>query len=149
LFGLVNKNIKPTLLCMRDGVTQETPYGCGIACFAFVAQKTYAEAAEFLGPEQTKSNRFIVSHFRDELNRFGLNYTLKHVRPGAQIEPVEGEIVLLRRSKQFPVGHYLAHHGGKWMDPRINLQDDWNFTNPISGYRNELPGEAMYILIPE
>lgn len=133
---------------MRKSVTQEMPNGCGVACFAFVAKLTYKQSEAFLGEEQAKSNRFIVKHFRDELNRFGLHYVSKHVRPGQTVDPTEGTIVLLRRSKQFPVGHYLAYHDGKWMDPRINLADDRGFEDPESGYRHELPGDVMYVLMP-
>lgn len=131
---------------MRKSVTQEMPNGCGIACFAFVCSLTYKQAEEFLGSKQATSNRFIVKHFRDELVRFGLNYTSRHIKPGQAFDPKEGDIVLLRRSAQFPVGHYLAFHCGKWMDPRINLQEDRMFKSPISGFRDELPGQAMYVL---
>ncbi|MFZ1301453.1 MAG: hypothetical protein WAQ27_02650 [Candidatus Microsaccharimonas sp.] len=133
---------------MKKSITQEMPYGCGIACFAFVANLTYKETEAFLGEEQAKNNRFIVKHFREELNRFGLPYISKHVRPDQAIEPREGTIVLLRRSKQFPVGHYLAYHNGKWMDPNINLHEDRLFQNPKSGFRDVLPGQVMYVLIP-
>lgn len=130
-------------------ITQESPNGCGIACFAFVCGLTYKQAAAFLGPEQAMSNRFIVKHLREELNRFGLHYSSKHILPDQSFKPTEGTIVLLRRSQQFPVGHYLTYHNGKWMDPRINLQDDWNFLKQESGFRDTLPGQAMYILTPE
>lgn len=133
---------------MRRSVTQEMPYGCGIACFAFVADITYIEAAYFLGEEQANSNRFIVKHFCEELNRYGLRYASKHLRPLQEFEPTEGMIVLLRRSKKFPVGHYLAYHNGKWMDPYINLAEDNDFCNPASGFRDILPGEAMHALLP-
>lgn len=135
-------------MAMKSSITQESPNGCGIACFAFVCDLTYKQAEEFLGSEQAKSNRFILKHFRDELNRFGLTYSSKHIRPDQTFTPTEGTIALLRRSKQFPVGHYLAFHNGQWMDPRINLQDDWQFQKPESGFRGSLPGEAMYILFP-
>ena len=104
---------------MKKTITQEMPYGCGIACFAFVANITYAQAVEFLGVQQAQSDRFIFKHFREELNRYGLNYVSKHIKPDQIVEPKEGMIVLIRRSKQFPVGHYLAYHEGKWMDPSI------------------------------
>ena len=131
---------------MKKSITQEVPNGCGIACFGFVCNISYKEAEEFLGPEQAKSNRFIIKHFRNELNRFGLHYASRHIRPNQSIDPKEGTIVLLRRSTKFPVGHYLAFHNGKWMDPRINLQDDRMFNNPSSGFRDKLPGEVMYAL---
>lgn len=134
---------------MKHSITQEAPYGCGIACFAFVANLSYKEAELFLGLEQAMSNRFTVKHFREELNRFGLNYLSKHVRPDESIEPKDGMIVLLRRSKQFPVGHYLAYHKGKWMDPYINLDTDSLFQNPNSGFRESLPGQPMYVLMSE
>ncbi|MCC7288996.1 hypothetical protein IT414_01210 [bacterium] len=133
---------------MRKSITQEKPNGCGIACFAFVFDISYRQAEEFLGAEQANSNRFIVKRFREELNRYGQKYESRHVRPGARIEPKEGMIVLLRRSPQFPVGHYLAYHEGKWMDPRINLADDREFQKPVSGFRDELPGEIMYAITP-
>ena len=133
---------------MRKSITQEKPYGCGIACFAFVANISYKGAEEFLGNEQANSDRFILKHFREELNRFGLKYISKHIKPTETIDPVEDMVVLLRRSKDFPVGHYLAFHDGKWMDPYINLKDDHAFSNPNSGYRETLPGQAMYALIP-
>lgn len=134
---------------MKKSVTQEMPNGCGIACFAFVAGIPYKAAEQFLGEQQAKSNRFIVKHFREELNRFGLHYETRHIRPTQKIDPVEGMIVLLRRSQQFPVGHYVAFHNGKWMDPRINLEDDRLFQNPTSGFRDVLPGQAMYVLMPQ
>lgn len=134
---------------MKKSITQEAPYGCGIACFASVANITYKQAAEFLGPEQAKSDRFIVKHFREELNRYGLNYTSKHVKPDQTVKPKEGMIVLLRRSKQFPVGHYLTYCDDRWMDPYINLADDRNFQHPKSGFREVLPGQMMYVLMPE
>lgn len=133
---------------MKKSITQESPYGCGIACFAFVAGITYKEAEVFLGDDQAKSDRFIVKHFREELNRFGIEYSSKHVKALEEIKPIEGMIVLLRRSKEFPVGHYLAFHNGKWMDPYINLDEDRKFRSPISGFRDDLPGVAMYTLTP-
>lgn len=110
---------------------------------------TYKQAADFLGSEQARSDRFVVKHFREELNRYGLNYISKHVKPDQMIEPKEGMIVLLRRSKQFPTGHYLAYYDGKWMDPYVNLADDQNFQHPESGFREILPGQMMYVLMPE
>ena len=133
---------------MKKPITQESPNGCGIACFAFVCDLTYQQAADFLGPDQAKSNQFIVKHFREELDRFGLNYASRHIRPNQIIDHTEGMIVLLRRSKQFPVGHYLTYHNGQWMDPRINLEQDRQFQKPESGYRDILPGQVMYVLAP-
>ena len=134
---------------MKKSITQEMPYCCGIACFAFVCNTSYKQVADFLGLEQAKSDRFLVKHVREELNRFGVRYISRHVKPDQAIEPIDGTIVLLRRSKRFPVGHYLAYYHGEWMDPYINLEDDYGFENPKSGFRKVLPGQAMYVLMPE
>jgi len=134
---------------MKKSITQEMPYGCGVACFAFVCDITYKQAEEFLGFEQSKSDRFVVKRVREELNRFGLKYISRHIKPDQIIDPVDGMIVLLRRSEHFTVGHYLARHDGKWMDPYINLEGDHDFRNPKSGFREVLPGQAMYVLMPE
>lgn len=149
MYRVVYKYIKSTLGFMKKSITQEAPYGCGIACFAFVSDITYKQAEDFLGPEQAMSDRFVVKHFREELNRYGLPYISKHVRPDQIIEPKEGMIVLLRRSQQFPTGHYLAYYEGRWMDPYINLADDRNFQRPESGFRESLPGQIMYVLMSE
>lgn len=148
-FRVVYKYIKSTLCLMRKSITQEAPYGCGIACFAFVANITYKDAAYLLGKEQSNSDRFIIKHFRQELNRYGLSYISKHVKRNQSVEYEKGMIVLLRRSERFPVGHYLAYNEGKWMDPYINLEDDYNFQNPKSGFRDILPGQIMYVLVPD
>jgi hypothetical protein len=68
---------------MRDSITQEMPNGRGIVCFAFVANISYKMAAQFLGEDQAKSNHFILKHFREELHRFCLSNTSKHIRPGS------------------------------------------------------------------
>lgn len=133
---------------MRASITQEMPYGCGIACFAFVTKLSYKQAEEFLGTAQAQSNRFFVKNFREELNRFGLIYQSRHLRSSKPFELCEGSIVLLRRSKQFPVGHYLTYHHGVWMDPWINLPTNNDITQARSGFRDRLPGEAMYVLEP-
>jgi hypothetical protein len=77
---------------MKRSITQEMPNGCGIACFAFVANLTYKQTEKFLGM-----------------------------------------IVLLRRSKEFPVGHYLAYHqGASASQPIARLYDYFQYTQLIA-----------------
>lgn len=133
---------------MKKSITQEHPFGCGIACFAFVCNVTYQQAVEFLGPKQANSNRFIIKNLVSELNRFGKPYKAKHINPGGKVNYVDGMIVLLRRSTKYPVGHYLVRYNSGWMDPHINLLQDKQFQNPKSGNRERLPGAAMYVIYP-
>jgi len=134
---------------MKHPITQEYDYGCGIACFAFVTDLTYQEAAEFLGQAQASSNRFYCSNFVAALNTYGLPYKNRRLKPNMKHEFSDGTIVLLRRSKQYPVGHYLVRHEGHWMDPWINSPYSKDIEKARSGFRKRLPGMAMYALIPQ
>lgn len=134
---------------MRKSLTQESDYGCGAACFAFALGISYKQATVLLGEAQSSSNRFWIKDLAKALNDNGLQYdryyVKEHIKPRLD---EEGAIVLIRRSKIYPTGHYLIRHQGAWMDPWINLSENRNVKNAISGFRNRLPGEAMYVLLP-
>ncbi|MDQ3158593.1 MAG: hypothetical protein M3P98_00460 [bacterium] len=135
---------------MRKSITQKNDFGCGIACFAFAANVSYEQAEAWLGQEQANSNRFYVKDFRKALIKHGLNYSSKHMKPqNRQLLKKDGAIVLIRRSKNYPSGHYLIRYENTWMDPWINLRIDNNIANAESGFRKQLPGSAMYVLYPE
>lgn len=134
---------------MRKSLTQESVYGCGVACFAFALGISYKQATVLLGQAQSSSNRFWVKDLVRALNNNGLQYeryyVKEHIKPRLD---EEGAIVLIRRSKIYPAGHYLIRHQGAWMDPWINLSEDSSILNATSGFRNRLPGEAIYALLP-
>jgi len=135
---------------MRESITQEFDYGCGVACFAFALHMTYKQAANHLGELQANSKRFWVKDFTDALNQTGKNYISKHIKPPMQRRIYnEGTIVLIRRSKLYPSGHYLIRHKSQWMDPWINLPSDKDILHAKSGFRKRLPGKPMYALLPQ
>lgn len=132
---------------MRSSITQEFDYGCGIACFAFVLQISYQQAVEHLGVEQSNSTRFWIKDFQIALNNSGKAYQAKYIKPHLRkMIYHEGTIVLIRRSKHYPSGHYLIRHANLWMDPWINLPFDQNIAHAKSGFRKRLPGNPMYAL---
>ena len=134
---------------MRQSITQEFDYGCGIACLAFALGITYKQAEARLGKAQSSSNRFWVKDLQGALNSNGLAYSRNYVT--TRIHPriyEEGAIVLIRRSSVYPAGHYLIRHQGTWMDPWINLPTNRDILQATSGFRTELPGHAMYVLLP-
>lgn len=133
---------------MRKSITQEFDYGCGIACYAFALKLSYSEATKRLGKRQAVSDRFWVKDLRIALNTAGLHYTSRHIKHGTRQVYNEGTIVLIRRSKQYPTGHYLMRHNERWMDPWINLPYNRDITKAQSGFRVRLPGSAMYALEP-
>ena len=134
---------------MKQPITQEHNYGCGVSCFAFVSDVTYKEAVELLGRELSVRNGWRPTDLVRELTKQGLTYRNKYVRKTNVFFDKEGTIVLVEPSANYPVGHYLAYHEGKWMDPWINLPDDTCLEHAQSGFRDRLPGKAMYALIPE
>lgn len=135
---------------MRSSITQEFDYGCGIACFAFALHITYRQAADLLGEKQANSTRFWIKDLTAALNNAGKYYKSKHIKPLTKnVVYEEGTIVLIRRSKLYPTGHYLIRHEGNWMDPWINLPANKNIKHAKSGYRKRLPGKPMYALLPQ
>ena len=133
---------------MKQSVTQELDYGCGVACFAFITNMTFQEAVIFLGKEYSIANGWRPSDLVAALNRFGLTYKNKYVRKKEGVIYPTGTLVLIERSPQYPVGHYLVSHNNRWMDPWINLPDDAALANAKSGFRSTLPGRPMYALVP-
>jgi hypothetical protein len=135
---------------MRESITQEFDYGCGIACFAFVLRLTYKQAVAYLGPQQATSTRFWIKDFVAALNNYGRAYKARYVKHHLRRTIYqEGAIVLIRRSKHYPSGHYLIRHNNQWMDPWINLPYDKNTNHAKSGFRRRLPGSPMYVLLPD
>lgn len=130
---------------MRKSITQEFDYGCGVACFAFALGVTYRQAEDLLGKEQATSTRFWVKDLTAALNKAGKKYQAKYVKPHLRSEIYrEGTIVLIRRSKHYPTGHYLIRHNNQWMDPWINLPLSKDIKKASSGFRKRLPGSPMY-----
>jgi hypothetical protein len=136
-------------MIMKNSITQEFDYGCGIACFAFALGIPYKQAAMQLGNKQANSTRFWVKDFVTALNNAGKSYQLKYVKPHLRKQIYqEATIVLIRRSKHYPRGHYLIRHDNQWMDPWINLPFNKDIARAKSGFRKRLPGSPMYALIP-
>lgn len=135
---------------MKSSITQEFEYGCGIACLAFAAGMTYQEAAMSLGPSQARSERFWCRDLIKALASQGLSYKQMHIKAGRRYRDYpEGTIALLRRSRTYPVGHYLIRQAGTWMDPWINMAQTRDIEKARSGYRRRLPGAPMYLLLPK
>ena len=110
---------------------------------------SYKQATKILGKNQSVSNRFWVKDFTSALNNNGKLYYSKHVKQKIRRYIYqEVTIVLIRRSKLYPAGHYLVRHQNMWMDPWINLAQCKDINKAKSGYRKRLPGKPMYALLP-
>lgn len=135
---------------MKKSITQEFDYGCGVACFAFATNLTYKQSVKALGREQTVKFGWRPSDLTKALNNYSFSYKNNYVRKSSQTQEYpEATIVLIERSATYPVGHYLIRHNQYWMDPWINMPIDNNIYHAESGFRERLPGKAMYALIPQ
>lgn len=134
---------------MKKSITQELEYGCGVACFAFVCDITFQQAVVVLGRKYSVKHGWKPSDLVRVLDSRGLQYKNKYVRKKANLSYPNGTIVLIERSLKYPVGHYLVRHDDTWMDPWINLPDDCSLDHAVSGFRDQLPGRAMYALVPQ
>jgi hypothetical protein len=134
---------------MQESITQELDYGCGVACFAFVCGMTFQQAVAYLGKEYSVKHGWRPSDLVSGLNRFGYKYRNRYVRKKVDGEYPDGTIVLIERSEVYPVGHYLVVTKVGYMDPWINMPMSNDISLAESGFRNVLPGKAMYVLIPE
>ena len=133
---------------MKQSVTQELHYGCGVACFAFVCNMTFRQAVAFLGKEYSTKHGWRPSDLVAELNRYGYTYKNNYVRKKPSGMYPNGTIVLIERSVKYPVGHYLVLNEGSWMDPWINMLENSELSHAKSGFRQKLPDRAAYALIP-
>jgi hypothetical protein len=131
-------------------IAQQDTTGCGIACIAYIVGSTYDEIIKMSG----KSNKFLryqglyCKELVGILSKFNKNYVCRYFKNKLKDELNQfGTIVLIRRSKDYPLGHYLVKTDSGWMDPWINALDKNNLI-ARSGFRKTLPGKPMYIITP-
>lgn len=128
-------------------VRQEDGLGCAVACVAFVLQISYQEAVELFSDGKRRVREeanFYCPEIVQILNNTGLKYTWKKIPDNLIENEVKNySIVFIKRSKNYPYGHFLCKYNDSWMDPWINLPDK----NIKAGFRNTLPGKPTYAII--
>ncbi|KKS13795.1 MAG: hypothetical protein UU67_C0016G0008 [Candidatus Daviesbacteria bacterium GW2011_GWB1_41_5] len=128
-------------------VRQEHSYGCGVACLAFVLCTDYETVLDMFekGKYKAENIGFFCKELTSLLNSRNLKYEWKYVKPRIRKRIYSPNvIVFIKRSKKYPVGHYLARCEDKWMDPWINFPS----LNIKAGFRKRLSGTAIYAIIP-
>lgn len=130
-------------------VTQEDNFGCGTACIAFVLERPYSEVISILKETKVENRGFHCKDLVEILKRFGFIYSFRYLKQKLKRKIYKnGVIVFIKRSKRYPVGHYLVYHNVLWMDPWINFKDSKNIEKAKSGFRKRLPGVPIYALFP-
>lgn len=134
---------------MKSSVTQRDHNGCGVACVAFVLGKKYDDVIFFLGKERAIKIGFSCRELARTLRKFGFPYTYNFLKPRLMKKiRKDGVIVFVKRSKNYPDGHFLVCNNNQWMDPWINFRQDGEVSHAKSGFRKRLPGKPIYALFP-
>ena len=130
-------------------ITQRHPFGCGVACVAFVVKKSYSEIVSILGDDKASNKGFYCRDLIKALSRFKYSYAYKYLKPKLRRSIYQdGVIVFIKRSLKYPSGHYLTYSNGLWMDPWINFVQNNNIKQAESGFRKRLPGTPIYTISP-
>lgn len=121
---------------------QEDPFGCGIACVAAIVGTSYAKAKDLFDKKENAETRgFFCKEISLALLKMGHEYKLKKADRFKE-KLKEGDIVFIKRDKNYPHGHFLVKIGPYWMDSWVNLPNV-----PVeAGFRRKLPGTPQYIL---
>lgn len=122
-------------------VTQQDLMGCGIACVAFICGIGYKTAKRryFRGLGDANRRGYLCRDMVTALSATGRRYIYKYLKRRMRYPP--GTIVFIRRSKRYPVGHYLAKSGKGWMDPWMNFDSvTADISHARSGFRQRCLG---------
>ena len=129
----------------QSAITQEDPMGCGVACVAFILNKTYKETIKlFPNPHDSKTKGFYCKEIIEALKRSNLSYAYKYIKNSKLKRLIynDNSIVYLRRSKKYPAGHYLCRYKNLWMDSWTNFPNE----DRKAGFRKKLPGRPIYVI---
>ncbi len=126
-------------------ITQEEPMGCGVACVASVLKVSYKKALNlFKNKEHSFGRGYYCKELIDSLKKGKLSYTYsKYNDSHKDILMKDGTIVFIKRSKKYPLGHYLVRYKGKWMNSWINMPC---IAPAKSGFETKLPGKPQWII---
>lgn len=131
---------------MKNPIVQKDNLGCGIACLAFVTNKTYEEAVHDLGKEKSQTKELYCKEIVSYLKKIGYQAEFRYLKPKWRNKIYQDKaIVFIKRSKKYPYGHYLVRYENCWMDSWINFSiENGNVKNAYSGFRKRLPGKPIY-----
>ena len=130
---------------MNKTVTQEESMGCGIACVAAILDRSYKSAKKlFENPQYSASRGYYCRDLVKVLNKSGLDYTFAKInKKNKYLVEREETIVFVKKSKNYPFGHYLFKTKRGWMNSWINFPS----INPAkSGFQKKLPAKAEWVI---
>jgi len=133
----------------RKTVKQENNYGCGVACVAFIIGKSYRQTLKLFenGYFEASNYGFNCKDIINALSKSGLKYSYHYINSKRRRYIYKNySIVFIKRSKQYPSGHYLCRFNHQWMDSWINFSENKNIKEAKAGFRKMLPEKPIYII---
>ncbi len=96
------------------------------------------------GNENAKFRGFLCSEIVKALGKAGYKFHFKYTGRMKKYNFPNNTIVHIKKSKKYPVGHYLCLTQKGWMDSWINFPR----LNARAGFRKRLPGKPIYAIVP-
>lgn len=127
---------------LREPMTQKDQNGCGVACIAFLLDKSYQDTKKLFDSEKIASYGSDCPEMAAALNANNQKYSWKKYT-GGTIPNLS--IVYLGPSDYYKTGHYLVKYNNFWMNPWV-----WGrkIETAKSGFIKRPRGEVKYIIYP-
>jgi len=128
---------------MLRAVAQKHLMGCGIACIACVSGINYSKTIKLVESKNASTKGYYCKDIINALRKLRLKYDYKKVTyKTKKYLKKEGSIVFIKRSSEYPKGHYLVKVNKGWMNPWINYPS----MPAKAGFNKELPGKAQWVI---
>jgi hypothetical protein len=126
-------------------VTQEGPMGCGVACAASLAGLSYKDMRKFFykGSVKDKTAGFYNRDFVEALAKVGIKAKGYSIKRWGDKRIKTGTIVFSKRSKMYPVGHFLLKTERGWMNP---WREGSTIKDAKAGWQKRFPGEKSWVI---
>ena len=123
-------------------ITQEDPFGCGVACTAFLLDQSYKETIKMFNIKKIENYGCDCPDISKVLNKNGLAYKWKKYTTG--LIP-NFSVVYLGPNDYYQVGHWLVKYNDTWMNPWVSGK---TIKEAEAGMVNNLLGKITYIVYP-
>jgi hypothetical protein len=121
-------------------IAQEDDFGCAVACIANKLQIDYPNALKLF--QNTLNSQTIGYWGKDikiALKKAGINSVCKWSKNNT-VE--SGDIVFIKKSLEYPYGHYLLCNDIGFIDPWFN----YPHKPRVANIRKVLPGKDLFVI---
>jgi H+/Cl- antiporter ClcA len=130
-------------------VPQEHPLGCAVACVASRCGISYQKALQkFEREDHAWTRGYYCSEVVSAFARAGFSYEFELFNPQKHSRLLlgAGTIIFVKKSLEYPSGHYLLRTLDRWMNPWSNFPQ---MIHVRAAFEKKLQGQVEYILHQE